>query len=71
MSFTVDDIYDLPDKLYQPHHLSFPTRKFGKASPVCRSFQSGRFNRFTCIHYDVPRDATFCLFAAKQQRKND
>ena len=61
MSLKVDDILDLPNEPYQPRHLSFPLRKFGKASPVSRAFQVSWFNRFTWIHYDVPRDSAFCF----------
>ena len=57
----VQDIYDLPSEPYQPHHLSFPSHKFGKSSPVYHSFQVSWFNRFSWIHYDVPREAAFCF----------
>ena len=63
MSFKVEDTYNLPaDKPYQPHHLSFPSRKFGKSSPVYHTFQVSWFNRFTWVYYDVP----CVLFAARQ-----
>ena len=64
-SFLVDDVYHVPEKPYQPQHLSFPARQFGKASPVHRSFQLVWFNRFKWLHYDVPRDAVFCHICCK------
>ena len=69
MSFTVDDICDIPDKPYQPHHLLLPLRKFGKSSPVYRAFQVSWFNRFSWIHYDVPRDAVFCFVCCKATKE--
>ena len=64
-SFVVDNVYNVPEKPYQLHHLSFPARRFGKASPVHRSFQLVWFNRFKWIHYNVPRDAVFCHICCK------
>ena len=55
-----DAFNDIPEKPYQPHHLSFSSRRFGKASPVLRSFQLVWFNRFKWLHYDVPCNAAFC-----------
>ena len=64
-AFEPDDVYDVPGEPYQPCHLSFPARRFGKASPVHRSFQLVWFKHFKWIHYDVPRDAAFCHVCCK------
>ena len=64
-AFVSDDVYDVPGEPYQPCHLSFPARRFGKASSVHRSFQLVWFKRFKWIHYDVPRDAAFCHVCCK------
>ena len=64
-SLVPDDVYAVPDNPYQPRHLSFPAHRFGKASPVHRSFQLAWFNRFQWIHCDVPRDAAFCHVCCK------
>ena len=55
-----DVFYDIPEKPDQLHHLSFPSQRFGKASPVLKSFQLVWFNRFKWLHYDIPRNAAFC-----------
>ena len=59
------DIGDLSTKPYQPHHISFPSRTFGKQSPVQCSFQSGWFGKWQWLHYDVAQDAVRCFTCCK------
>jgi len=61
MAVSTAKVRDVPDKPFQPRHLSFPPCSFGKTSPVSRSFQASWFNRFTWIHYDVGLDGAFCF----------
>ena len=38
MAVSVAEVRDVPDKPFQPRHLSFPSRSFGKTTPVSRFF---------------------------------
>ena len=60
-SFKSEEVKDLPDKSCQPHHLSFPSRSFGKNALMNRSFQVSLFNRFPWIHYELDQDAAYCF----------
>ena len=62
---TLEDVRDLPDTPFQPCPYKFPSRSFGKTSPVNRSFQPGWFHRFQWIHYDSGMDAAFCFSCCK------
>ena len=65
------DIRDVSTKPYQPRHISFPPRRFGKQSPVQRSFQSFRFGKWQWLHYDIAQDAVryfTCCKAVKDGR---
>ena len=50
---------------FQPRHIAFPSRFFGKSSPVKRSFQANWFNNFPWLHYDLARDAVRCFTCCK------
>ena len=50
MSFSHEEIKDLPDKPFQPQHYSFPPRSFGTAQPENRFFQASWFHCFSWIH---------------------
>ena len=62
------DIGDVSTKPYQPHHISFPPRRFGKQPPVQRSFQSSWFGKRQWLHYDVAQDAVRCFTCCKAVR---
>ena len=47
---------------------SYPKRKFGKKSPVFRSFQSSWYKRWAWVHYDQAMDAAFCFTCLKAKR---
>ena len=59
------DIGAVSTKSYQPRHISFPPRRFGKQSPVQRSFQSNWFGKWQWLHFDVARDAVRCFTCCK------
>ena len=59
------DIGDLPTKPYQPRHISFPPRTFGKQSPVQRTFQCSWFDKWQWLHYNVAQDAVHCFTCCK------
>ena len=59
------DIGDVSTKPYQPRHISFPSRTFGKQSPVQRSFQPNWFGKWQWLHYDVAQDAVRCFTCCK------
>ena len=63
------NVEDLPDKPFQPCHYRFPSRSFGKAAPVKRTFQSSWFHRFKWIHYDTSLDAAFCFSCCKASKQ--
>ena len=65
MSFSLEEIKDLPDKRFQPQHYSFPPRSFGKAQPEIRFFQAFWFDRFSCHHNDVTDNSAFCFLCCK------
>ena len=65
MAVSTAKVRNVPDKPFQPRHLSFPPRSFGKTSPVSRSFQASWFNHFTWIHYNVGLDGAFCFTCCK------
>ncbi len=64
-SFKTEDVHEVADQAYQPTHISFPQREFGKSAPVKRSFQATWFNRFKWLHYDVGQDAAYCFVCCK------
>lgn len=64
-SFTCEDVYGIQNKAFQPTHISFPSREFGRNSPVRRTFQAGWFNRFKWLHYDLGQDAAYCFICCK------
>ena len=64
-TFKREDVRDVPDRAFQPTHISFPRREFGKSAPVRRSFQATWFNRFRWLHYDVGQDAAYCFVCCK------
>ena len=39
MAVSVAEVRDVPDKPFQPRHLSFPPRSFGKTTPVSGFFK--------------------------------
>ena len=47
---------------------SYPKRKFGKKSPVFRSFQSSWYKRWAWVHYDQAMDVAFCFTCLKAKR---
>ena len=59
------DIGDLPTKPYQPRHISFPPRTFGKQSPVQRMFQNSWFHKWQWLNYNVAQDAVHCFMCCK------
>ena len=65
MAVLVDGVHDVPDKPFQPCHLSSPPCSFGNNSPVTRTFQAPWFNHFAWIHYDVGLDGAFCFTCCK------
>ena len=69
MSFKSEEVKAMPDKPCQPHHLSFPSRSFGKNVPVNRSFQVSWFNRFPWINYELDQDAVYCFVCCKAVKK--
>lgn len=64
-NFTKEDVHAVPNQPYQPTHIQFPRREFGKSAPVKRSFQACWFNRFKWLHYDVGQDAAYCFVCCK------
>ncbi len=42
-TFKREDVHDVPEQAFQPTHISFPPREFGKRAPVKRSFQATWF----------------------------
>ena len=65
ISFSHEEIKDLPDKPFQPQHYSFPSRSFGYTQPENRFFQASWFHRFSWIHYDATDDSAFCFLCCK------
>ena len=61
-------MHDVPDRAFQPTHISFPSTVFGKSAPVRQSFQASWFNRFKWLHYDIGQDAAcfLCCKAVKE-----
>ena len=64
-TFKQEDVHDVPDKAFQPTHISFPRREFGKSAPVRRSFQATGFNHFKWLHYDIGQVAAYCFVCCK------
>ena len=64
-TFTLDQVYSVPEQAFQPFNITFPRREFGKSTPVKRSFQASWFNRFKWLHYDVGQDAAYCFICCK------
>ena len=64
-NFTKEDVHAVPNQPYQPTHIQFPRREFGKSAPVKRSFKACWFNRFKWLHYDVGQDAAYCFVCCK------
>ena len=60
-----EDFGDLPLEPFQPRHIVFPSRSFGKTAPVSRSFQATWFNKFRWLHYDLAQDAARCFTCCK------
>ena len=65
MASSEDVIGDLPLQPFQPMHIVFPSRTFGKSAPVSRSFQATWFNKFKWLHYVVAQDAARCFTCCK------
>ena len=65
MSFSHEEIKDLPDEPFQPQHYSFHPRSFGKAQPENSFFQASWFHPFSWIHYDATDDSAFCFVCCK------
>ena len=65
MASSVYEVKELPDSPFQPTNISFPSRSFGVAKPVNRSFQASWFNRFHWLHYDTALDSAFCFVCCK------
>ena len=65
MSFSHEEITDLPDKPFQQQHYFFPPRSFGKAQPENCFFQASWFHHFSWIHYDATDDYAFCFLCCK------
>ena len=64
-TFKKEDVYDVTDQPFQPNHIKFPYRQFGKSAPVQRAFQASWFNRFKWLHYDIGQDAAYCFVCCK------
>ena len=64
-NFKKEDVHAVPNQPFQPTHIRFPCRKFGKSTPVKRSFQACWFNRFKWMHYGVGQDAAYCFVCCK------
>ena len=65
VTFKREDVRDVPDRAFQPTHISFPRGEFGKSAPVRRSFQATWFNRFRWLHYDFGQDAAYYFICCK------
>ena len=65
-----EEIKDLPDTPCHPvgSH-GFPSRTFGSAKKVNRSFQSSWCHRFSWIHYDYTQDLVFCFSCCKAAKE--
>ena len=63
--FFSEDVYDVPNEPFQPTHISFPPKEFGKSSPVRRTFQASWFNRYKWLHYDLGQDTAYCFICCK------
>ena len=62
LKFTREDVHDVPDKAFQPTHITFPRRQLGISAPVNRSFQAARFK---WLHYDAGQDAAYCFVCCR------
>ena len=58
---------DIPLEPFQPKHIAFPSRSFGKSAPMNRSFQATWFNKFGWLYYDVTQDAARCFTCCKKK----
>ena len=56
----------LIEKPYQPKNFPFPKKTYGKER---RSFQSGWFVDFPCLHYDEDLDSVHCYICINQNAK--
>ena len=65
MAIKPEDIGDLPLQPFQPKHIAFPSRSFGKSAPVNRSFQATWFNKFGWLYYDATQDVARCFTCCK------
>ena len=64
-----DEIKDLHDTPCHPVGSHFPSRTFGSAKKVNRSFQSSWCHRFSWIHYDNTQDFVFCFSCCKAAKE--
>ena len=53
------------DTPHQPSNISFPSRTFGKKTPVQRSFQASWYKKWEWLHYDISRDCVLCFICCK------
>ena len=65
MAIRPEDVGELPVEPFQPRHIAFPSRSFGKSDHVKRLFQANWFNKFPWLHYDLARDAVRCFMCCK------
>ena len=63
-SVLVNEVRAMANKPYQPTHLSFPARSFGKTVVLSRSFQAFWFNGFSWL------DGAFCFICCKAVNEN-
>ena len=69
MASSVYEVKELPDSPFQPTNISFPSRSFGVAKPVNRSFQASWFNRFHWLTMILHWIVLSVLFAVKLLNK--
>ena len=66
-----DKIKDLPDTPCHPVGRHFPSRTFGSAKKVNKSFQSSWWHRFSWIHCDNAQDLVFCFSCCKAAKEGN
>ena len=63
---SVDGVCTVPDKPFQPHHLSFPLHSFGKINLVTVTFQASCFKRLLGFIMMLGSTVLSALLAARQ-----